>query len=862
MLLDDIALTLIIVLLFAALAFYIRVRMDGGRYLVFWGSAYLVSALNFAQQTLVKAMGGGAAALGRGLPIDGVAHLLSILVAALILIGVVEFRGRRLSFREAGLPVAAILLICAALTILDMRIAVIASAASICAIFGLAALLLWQVNRHFCRLAAVALLLRCLGVGYILYLQAGGPAAIQLSGTFFSILALFSGFALIVVALDEENQKQMQRHRDAEDARSLLQDIIDAVPAGIMFKDADLRYAYVNKVAAESYGGQDRLIGRTASEVFAPDILADHLEHEAQVLETGGASPFRQVYDADTDRTLWITRRVLRHPDGALRGIITVGIDISKQSRSLALLERAQRLARAGWFEYRDADRTFSLAASMAGLLGLPDQPRHSRSELLRNMEPESVAQLMAIERRAIAGRVPYYFDAWYTDPAGRRFWLHTEAMPKYDAEGNFVGSDGFLQDLTGLKQREDALRQKELELVRAQRVESIGRLAGGIAHDFNNILAAISGFAELIRQDATPGSTVATFVDRIARSAERGRQVVRQILAYARANTVERSVIDLAAVVREVADLARATIPTSTKLDLDAPSRPIYVQANEGQIHQIVLNLCMNSNDAFTGQPGHVRVSVRTVAQEAGNRRSFCSAGPTASGGGVIGLGEILADRSYVLIEVQDDGPGMAWDVLSRWDEPFFTTKEAGRGTGLGLPIVKGIVVAYGGAMCIESAPGTGTSVSVYLPLDPVQLPMIGADDNGLAAMMTKSGRVVVVDDEVDVRDVTAIALRRAGHDVVAFDDPVKALEHIRNRPDDIDVLVTDHVMPGMKGMDLIAETRRVAPAVRAILCTGFSDQATERSAGEAGASMFFEKPVSGRAIVDAVQQLLAKGH
>lgn len=860
--LDDIALTLVIVLLFAALAFYIRIRMDGGRYLVFWGSAYLLSAVNFAQQTLVKAMGGGVPVLGRGLPVDGVAHLLSILVAALILIGVAEFRGRRVLFREAGFPIAAILLIALGLTIFNMRIAVIASAVSICAMLGLAALLLWRANRHFCRLAAVALMLRCAGVGYIIYLQAGGPGAVQLSGTFFSILALFSGFALIVVALDEENQKQIRKHRDAEDTRALMQDIIDAVPAGIMFKDADLRYAYVNKIAAAAYGGRDRLIGRTSSEVFDHDILALHLEHEAQVLKSEGANPSRQVYEADTDKTLWITRRVLRHPDGALRGVVTAGIDISKQSRSLAVLERAQRLARAGWFEYRESDKTLSLAAGMAQLIGLPEKPRYQRSDLFRNMDAESVAQLNAVERRAIAARVPYYFDAWYTNSDGRRFWLHTEAMPKYDVDGNYIGSDGFLQDLTGLKQREDALRQKELELVRSQRVESIGRLAGGIAHDFNNILAAISGFAELIRQDAAPGSSVATFVDRIARSSERGRQVVRQILAYARANTVERSVIDLTAIIREVSELARATIPTSTKLDLRSPSSPIYVQANEGQIHQIVLNLCMNSNDALAGRPGNVRLSVQTVAQSAFNRRSFCSAGPTASGGGVIGLGEILPDRSYVSIVVQDDGPGMPWDVLSRWDEPFFTTKEAGRGTGLGLPIVKGIVVAYGGAMCIESAPGTGTSVSVYLPLDPVEVSVTVADTDSPTAPVPKVGRVVVVDDEIDVRDVTAIALERAGHEVVAFDDPAKALEHIRNHPDGVDVLVTDHVMPGMKGMDLIAQIRRDAPAVRTILCTGFSDQATERSASEAGANMFFEKPVSGRAIADAVQQLLVKGH
>lgn len=848
----DVLLVIFITLLIGLLAFYVRFRFDSGRYLAFWGAAHLLSAVNIAQQAFLRGYAGG-------LSVGGLVPVLSILVAGLILAGAVELRGRRAGW-QLFVPLAALMLAAAlGAAFADPRLVISASAFTICLILVITAFVLWRGRRMFHIVAAGCLSMRAAAVAYVGYTVLASGASAQLSPAFFGMQTLLSGLALLLVALDAEQEKKLQAERNVTETQALMQAIIDAVPAAINFKTPDLRYAYVNRVFAEQFGRRRPLLGKTAPEVFDPELLRDHLADEQQALQSVEAVPFRTFQQPATGKSWWMTRKALRRADGSLLGLVTVGVDISEQQRVVQKLGRAQKLARAGWFEFRASDNTFSLEPGMAELLGMESKPRYSNRDFFERVESSAVAEFRDVARRAIREGRSYYFDAWFTNAARRRFWLHMEAAPKFDAAGNYIGSEGFLQDLTGLKQREDALRQKELQLVRSQRIESIGRLAGGIAHDFNNILAAISGFAELIRQDAAPGSTVANFVDRILRSSDRGRQVVRQLLAYARADTVERTVIDLAAVIREVIDLARAMIPTSTNLELDCPTGPLYMLANEGQIHQLLLNLCMNSNDAMAGRPGKLRVVIAPVRIAVSDAMSFCSAGPSSRGGGVIGVGDLLPDQTYLRIEIQDNGPGMAWDVLRRWDEPFFTTKEVGRGTGLGLVIVKGIVEAYGGAICIESTLGSGTRVSIYLPLDPAQIKGGEADLAPAAAGAPVRGNVLVVDDEIDVRDATVIALQRAGHSVSGSSDPLEALERIRGNPGVVDVLVTDNIMPGIKGMELIAEARRLDPAMRAILCTGFSDGATERSAREAGADLFFEKPVSGKDITEAVGRLLA---
>lgn len=857
MAIEDLILGVSVVLPFSILAFYIRMRLEGGRYLVFWGFSHLLAAINYGSQYLLQFSTAPDLASRFPIPINGIFPILAVAVVVLILLGVFELCVRQLEATEMALALLAPIVTVALTVILSPRIGVFCAIAIIIVTLNSAAFLLWRANQTFYRFAAIGLILRAGSAIYIGYLQALTDGTIVVPTTFLITFTLISSLALLIVALGEEHQKKVAETAAVDKTRELMQKILDAVPAGIAFKTPDLRYAFVNKAMIENYGNPRKLVGMTSTEVFGEERNKPHAAQERALLESGGDIAHNNFYDSDSDQSFVVTRQVLRDSSQQMIGLVTVGIDVSDQERSLRRLQRAQQLARAGWFEYTAKDDKLRIDATMIDTLGLPVTRPFSLEAFFSSIEAEDAEAFRQISQQAIREHRAYYFDAWFTNPSHRRFWLHIEAVPKYDPAGAYVGSEGFIQDLTGIKQREDALKQKELELVRSQRVESIGRLADGIAHDFNNILAAISGFAELIRQDAPSGSSIATFVDRISRSADRGRQVVRQILAYARASSVERTVIDLATVIEDVTGLARATIPTSTSLSVHCDPGPLHVRANEGQVHQIILNLCLNSNDALSGRTGSVDVQVSRLKAEDGKAHMLCSAGPSASGGGVIGIGEILPEKTYVHIQVKDNGHGMTWAVLQRWDEPFFTTKELGRGTGLGLPIVKGIVTAYGGAMCLESTPGAGTTVSIYIPMeDTLTLPT--DSQLGSNTGIGHRGRIVVVDDEADVRDVVTIALQRAGHSVTSFGDPLEALNHFHIKANAADILITDHIMPGLKGMDLIAEARGVSPGLRTILCTGFGDKTTERSALDAGVDRFFEKPVSGRDLVEAVQTLL----
>ncbi|MBI3513664.1 MAG: response regulator [Proteobacteria bacterium] len=272
----------------------------------------------------------------------------------------------------------------------------------------------------------------------------------------------------------------------------------------------------------------------------------------------------------------------------------------------------------------------------------------------------------------------------------------------------------------------------------------------------------------------------------------------------------------------------------------------------NNTQFHQILLNLCINANDALGGRPGTITLSLTRLA--AGHRDALVPA-PRDAAAVTVG-GSLRPDRGYVRLTVTDDGVGMDAATLARAFDPFFTTKHPGLGTGLGLAVVHGIVAAYDGAYAVESALGHGTSISIYLPLaDPVTAAVERAQQ---AARTRGRESILVIDDEQDLLDMMRIGLERLGYHVTGCADPLQALEIFRREPARWDVVVTDEVMPGIKGSALIAKLRQIRPQCPVVLCTGFSDGSIERRAKKVGAAGFFLKPVEPSRIAEKIRALL----
>ncbi len=405
------------------------------------------------------------------------------------------------------------------------------------------------------------------------------------------------------------------------------------------------------------------------------------------------------------------------------------------------------------------------------------------------------------------------------------------------------------------------AAQELEEQLLQARKMEAVGQLAGGIAHDFNNVLGAILGFASFLVQDLDPSSAQHNYAGRIMKASERGRDLIQQIMTFSRAGNVERQAEDLCAIIRETSELLRGSLPPSANVSVAAPIEPLVASVNGAQIHQVLLNVCLNACDALAGQRGDIAIDacrLDPASTLAHSLPKMMGRGvfPTEDGRFEFLIGAFDAGRRYARIAVADSGHGMNEQILASAFEPFFTTKGRGRGTGLGLAVVRSAVTAVGGALRICSASDRGTTIEIFIPLidgEATRPPNVRS-----TVALSGHERILVVDDEQDVADVVSIGLDRLGYEVAAVQDPAEAVQIFMEDPDAWDVVISDQVMPGMRGLELLAALKCLRPSVAFILCTGFSDGPTERMALDAGAGAFFLKPVLPEQLAAAVRRLI----
>jgi len=374
--------------------------------------------------------------------------------------------------------------------------------------------------------------------------------------------------------------------------------------------------------------------------------------------------------------------------------------------------------------------------------------------------------------------------------------------------------------------------------------MEALGTLAGGIAHDFNNVIAAIIGQAELAQFASQRGKPVEDRLERVVKAGLRAKSVVQQILSFARPDaSVESEPVRPSQMLRETVALAETGLQEPITIDtkIDDSVGPIMI--NPSQCHQLLLNVLVNAGHAVGDSGARVECGVRAVEGQAAADGAFTVAPddetPPRHDLWLGGLG----DGRYANFWVADGGSGMARDVLARIFDPFFTTRTDGQGSGLGLSATQGIVHAAGGAMHVGTTSGVGTRFDIFLPLcaDSAE-PEALADES--TAPPAGHGRVLLVDDNEDALEALAAALRSMGYSVDVHAGSETALAAIQATEPDCDIVVTDHNMSGLTGIDLIAEIRADRPDLPAILTTGRIDPALRSRAREAGIDDFLEKP------------------
>lgn len=443
---------------------------------------------------------------------------------------------------------------------------------------------------------------------------------------------------------------------------------------------------------------------------------------------------------------------------------------------------------------------------------------------------------------------------------------IHTELSLTLLPDGSMIGT---ARDITDRKKAETEQKSLQEQFYQAQKMEALGRLAGGIAHDFNNILAAIVGYAEFLTEDLNENSEQHRFASRILKAGQKAQDLVEQILAFSRKNRATRESISPADIVNEIVALLEPVLPQTISLKKAIQSRHAQIYANNSQINQVLMNLCVNAVDAMEGGTGSLEISLYAPGRaemenlalpEGASNETETLALRISEDNGVFArlvAGHVNPEKSYCCISISDTGTGISRDLMEKIFEPFFTTKEAGKGTGLGLSAVLGIIAAHDGCLALESRIGAGSRFNIYLPATQEKAEP-SKKRSGDADKPLGSETIMIVDDELDVGDMLVNAFSRLGYDTIYCRSGNDAMELLGNDPDICDIVVSDYSMPGMNGVELAEAVYNLGKGTPVIVLTGFAGRAVEEFLSCPGVRGAFKKPVEIREISRFVRNVL----
>jgi PAS domain S-box-containing protein len=408
---------------------------------------------------------------------------------------------------------------------------------------------------------------------------------------------------------------------------------------------------------------------------------------------------------------------------------------------------------------------------------------------------------------------------------------IYKEPIKKEDKK--FIGTHGVIRDIDDRKQLESQLKQ-------AYKMEAIGTLTGGIAHEFNNILGIILGNTELALDDVPEWNPAHFNLEEIKTAGLRAKNVVRQLLSFIRKTDIKRQPISLIPVIKDALKFLRSTLTANIDIRQNIQDTADTILADPTQINQIMINLCTNASHAVEETGGMLEVGIQNV---------FLDEDSTSM------LDPELTQGNYVKVTVSDTGHGIAPEILERIFDPYFTTKEVGKGSGLGLSVVQGIVKIHKGAITVDSELGKGTTFSVFFPLTEEE---VVTESKTIEKLPTGNEKILFVDDEESIVFIVQQILERLGYQVEVKINPVEALELFRLNPDQFDLVVTDMAMPQMTGDKLVKEILNIRSEMPIIFCTGFSEKVAEENAKELGVKAFAMKPLVIRDLAMVVRKVL----
>ena len=634
-------------------------------------------------------------------------------------------------------------------------------------------------------------------------------------------------------------------------AREVYYPVFDASPNPVVAVDSDARIAYLNARAAEAFGyAREELIGQPVEVLLPERVATRHVAHRDRFISQPVARPMGIGLDLAGRRKdgsefpVEISLSPVHTAEG-LHVFATV-VDITARKAMESALGESERRFRA----VLEASPNAVVAVDSAARITYVN-PRvqatfgYSREELLGQpveiLLPDRVATRHVAHRDGFIAHPVARPMGIGLDLSGRRkdgteFPVEISLSPVHTSEGTDVFAT--VVDITARKAMEN-------QLLQALKLESIGRLAGGIAHDFNNMLFAIRGYAELLEEDLA-GETLdraeaSRNVAAIGDAADRAAALTAQLLAFSRQQVVSAREVDLNEAIRSVEPMARRLIGEHIHLRMVLDAGAGAVRIDPGQLDQILLNLVVNARDAML-EGGTVTIETANIDLDDTYAAEHL---------------EVLPGP-YVMLSVTDTGVGMDRSVQEHIFEPFYTTKELGKGTGLGLATIYGIVRQASGHIWLYSEPGVGTVFKLYFPR--VQAgPRVPAGEGAPTEHEVSAGRVLVVEDEPAVRTMTTRHLERAGYRVTAVGDGEEAIAAVESLGEPIDVLVSDVIMPNMSGIKLAELILERYPSVGLVLLSGYTAETLDLERVTTRGAIFLAKPSTAAQLLDAVRRAKA---